>query len=58
MGSLEARDCTVTYRLGGRELAKAFVHRDLDGLHTELALEQRIATVTVSADAPAPKEPV
>lgn len=57
-GSLDARDCTVTYRLGGRELAKAFVHRDLDGLRTELALEQRMATVTVPSDAPAPKEPV
>jgi len=42
-GSLEARNCTVTYRLGGRELAKAFVHRDLEGLHTELEFEQRIA---------------
>ena len=42
-GSLEARNCTITYRLGGRELAKAFVHRDLDGLRTELEFEQRIA---------------
>lgn len=41
-GSLEARDCTVIYRLGGREIAKAFVSRDLDGLRTELAFEQRI----------------
>jgi NADPH-dependent 2,4-dienoyl-CoA reductase/sulfur reductase-like enzyme/nitrite reductase/ring-hydroxylating ferredoxin subunit len=39
-GSLEARDCTVTYRLAGRDLAKAFVHRDLEGLRTELAFEQ------------------
>lgn len=42
-GSLEARNCTITYRLDGRELAKAFVHRDLDGLRTELEFEQRIA---------------
>ena len=42
-GSLEARDCTITYRLGGRELAKAFVGRDLEGLRTELEFEQTIA---------------
>ena len=42
-GSLEARNCTITYRLDGRELAKAFVHRDLDGLRTELEFEQKIA---------------
>lgn len=54
-GSLEAKDCTLTYRFGGRELAKAFVHHDLDGLRTELALEQRMATVLDRADASAPK---
>ena len=43
VGSLEARDCTIIYRRDGRELAKAFVHRDLDGLRTELEFEQRIA---------------
>jgi NADPH-dependent 2,4-dienoyl-CoA reductase/sulfur reductase-like enzyme/nitrite reductase/ring-hydroxylating ferredoxin subunit len=42
-GSLEARDCAITYRLDRRELAKAVVHRDLEGLRTELELEQRIA---------------
>ena len=42
-GSLEARDCTITYRLGGQKRAMAVVHRDLDGLRTELELEQRIA---------------
>lgn len=46
-GSLEARDCTITYRLAGQELAKAFIHRDLAGLHTELAMEQRIAASPV-----------
>ena len=52
-GSLEARDCTITYRRAGRELAKAFVHHDLDGLRTELALEQRIAAAAETADSPA-----
>ena len=47
VGSLEARDCTIIYRRAGRELAKAFVHRDLDGLRTELEFEQRIAVAEV-----------
>jgi NADPH-dependent 2,4-dienoyl-CoA reductase/sulfur reductase-like enzyme/nitrite reductase/ring-hydroxylating ferredoxin subunit len=51
-GSLEDRNCTITYRLGGRELAKAFVHRDLDGLRTELGFERRIAATEI-----APTEP-
>ncbi len=42
-GSLDARDCTITYRLGGQKRAMAVVHRDLDGLRTELELERRIA---------------
>ena len=48
VGSLEARDCTIIYRRDGRELAKAFVHRDLDGLRAELELEQRIAAAEVA----------
>ena len=55
-GSLEARDCTITYRFAGREHAKAFVHRDLDGLRTELALEQRMASMPDRAAAPVTKE--
>jgi NADPH-dependent 2,4-dienoyl-CoA reductase/sulfur reductase-like enzyme/nitrite reductase/ring-hydroxylating ferredoxin subunit len=43
VGSLQARDCTIIYRRDGRELAKAFVHRDLDGLRAEMEFEQRIA---------------
>ena len=39
-GSLEARDCTITYSQGGRTLAMAVVHRDLDGLRAEVDLEQ------------------
>ena len=48
VGSLEARDCTIIYRRDGRELAKAFVHRDLEGLRTELEFEQRIAAGEVA----------
>ena len=34
-----ARDCTITYRRGGRTEAAAFVHRDLDALRAEVELE-------------------
>ena len=36
---LDTRDCTVTYHRGGKKLAAAFVHRDLDGRRAEAALE-------------------
>jgi len=42
-GSLERRDCTVTYRLGDRKLAVAVVHRDLEGLRAEVEFERMIA---------------
>jgi NADPH-dependent 2,4-dienoyl-CoA reductase/sulfur reductase-like enzyme/nitrite reductase/ring-hydroxylating ferredoxin subunit len=42
-GSIEARDCTVTYRAGGRDVAVAVIHRDRDGLCAELAFERAIA---------------
>jgi apoptosis-inducing factor 3 len=51
-GSLEDRNCTITYRLGGRELAKAFVGRDLDGLRTEIGFERRIAATEVRLTEP------
>ena len=44
-GSIAARDCTVSYHVEGRTLAAAFVHRDLDGLRTELAFERAMALV-------------
>jgi apoptosis-inducing factor 3 len=47
-GQLEARDCSITYRRGGRILAVATIHRDLDGLRAEVKLERAIAT----SDAP------
>ena len=42
-GDLEARDCRISYQQGGRTLAQAFVHRDLDGLKAERAFEQMLA---------------
>jgi len=54
VGSLEARDCTIIYRCDGRELAKAFVHRDLEGLRTELEFGQRIAAGEVALPGVAP----
>ena len=41
-GQLDAdrRDCTITYRRGGKKLAVAVVHRDLEGLRAELEFER------------------
>jgi apoptosis-inducing factor 3 len=38
-GSLEARDCAITYKRGGRTLALATVSRDLQNLQVEAAME-------------------
>ena len=38
----EKHDCTITYRRGGRKLAVALVHRDLEGLRAELEFESAI----------------
>jgi NADPH-dependent 2,4-dienoyl-CoA reductase/sulfur reductase-like enzyme/nitrite reductase/ring-hydroxylating ferredoxin subunit len=42
-GSIEARDCSVTYLREGRKLAVAVIHRDLEGLRTEVAFERSAA---------------
>jgi NADPH-dependent 2,4-dienoyl-CoA reductase/sulfur reductase-like enzyme/nitrite reductase/ring-hydroxylating ferredoxin subunit len=42
-GSLEQRDCSVTYRLGGQKVAVAIVQRDIPGLQAEVDFEQIIA---------------
>jgi NADPH-dependent 2,4-dienoyl-CoA reductase/sulfur reductase-like enzyme/nitrite reductase/ring-hydroxylating ferredoxin subunit len=43
-GSLNARDCAVTYRRGGRILAVASISRDLKSLEVERDLEQTKAS--------------
>ncbi len=42
-GSLESRNCTLTYRRDGRKLAVATVHRDLEGLRCEVEFEHALA---------------
>jgi NADPH-dependent 2,4-dienoyl-CoA reductase/sulfur reductase-like enzyme/nitrite reductase/ring-hydroxylating ferredoxin subunit len=42
-GRLDARDCTIAFRRGGRKLAVAVVHRDLEGLRAEVEFERAIA---------------
>jgi NADPH-dependent 2,4-dienoyl-CoA reductase/sulfur reductase-like enzyme/nitrite reductase/ring-hydroxylating ferredoxin subunit len=41
-GSIEARDCSLTYLRDGRKLAVAVIHRDLEGLRAEVELERSI----------------
>jgi NADPH-dependent 2,4-dienoyl-CoA reductase/sulfur reductase-like enzyme/nitrite reductase/ring-hydroxylating ferredoxin subunit len=43
-GDLRARDCTVSYRVGGRTLAVATIFRDLESLQAELAMERVMAS--------------
>jgi NADPH-dependent 2,4-dienoyl-CoA reductase/sulfur reductase-like enzyme len=42
-GRPEAKDCTVTYQLGGRKLAVLTIGRDRDSLAAEIELENAIA---------------
>ena len=41
-GSIEAKDCAVRFKRGGRTLAVATIYRDRQSLEAELALEQAI----------------
>ncbi len=43
-GSLEARDCMISYRRGGKTLAVATLGRDLASLQAEAAFERAIAS--------------
>jgi len=36
----QERDCAITYKLGERTVAAAFVHRDIEALRTEVELER------------------
>jgi NADPH-dependent 2,4-dienoyl-CoA reductase/sulfur reductase-like enzyme len=36
----QERDCAITYKLGERKVAAAFVHRDIEALRTEVELER------------------
>jgi len=45
-GSVAAKDCTVTYRQGGRKLAVLTISRDRDSLDAEIELEGMIAAGT------------
>ena len=47
-GQLDARDCTITYRRGGKKLAVAVVHRDLEGLRAEVEFERTIISARSS----------
>ncbi|MBI4514967.1 MAG: FAD-dependent oxidoreductase [Deltaproteobacteria bacterium] len=44
-GQLDAdtRNCAITYRRGGKKLAVAFVHRDMESLRAEVEFERTIA---------------
>ncbi len=42
-GDVGKRDCTITYRDGGKRLAVVTIQRDLEGLRAELEFERTIA---------------
>ncbi len=42
-GELDTRNCSITFRRGGRKLAVAVIHRDLAGLRAEVEFERTIA---------------
>jgi NADPH-dependent 2,4-dienoyl-CoA reductase/sulfur reductase-like enzyme/nitrite reductase/ring-hydroxylating ferredoxin subunit len=42
-GSIDERDCALTFLRDGRKQAVAVIHRDLEGLHAEVELERLAA---------------
>jgi NADPH-dependent 2,4-dienoyl-CoA reductase/sulfur reductase-like enzyme len=46
-GSIEARDCTISYLREGRAKAVAVIHRDHEGLLAEVAFEREIGRAGV-----------
>jgi NADPH-dependent 2,4-dienoyl-CoA reductase/sulfur reductase-like enzyme len=55
-GSIDERDCTISYRRAGKMLAVAVVHRDLEGLRAEVEFERSLAA-NASAERVAFPEP-
>ena len=45
-GQIEARNCAITYRQGGRKLAVATIGRNLDSLRAEVEFERAVNHVT------------
>ena len=41
-GNLDERNCSVTYKKGGRTLAIVTISRDLESLQAEAAMEAKI----------------
>jgi NADPH-dependent 2,4-dienoyl-CoA reductase/sulfur reductase-like enzyme len=41
-GQLEACNCTMTYRRGGKKLTVAIINRSLEGLHAEVEFEREM----------------
>jgi apoptosis-inducing factor 3 len=54
-GDLAARDCSLTYRKGGRKVAVAVIHRDRAGLLAELEFEATLARHRSTANGDAVK---
>lgn len=48
-GSLDERDCAISYWCAGKKLAVAVIHRDLEGLHAEVEFERAMRTKNASA---------
>jgi NADPH-dependent 2,4-dienoyl-CoA reductase/sulfur reductase-like enzyme len=42
-GDIAARDCLLRYKRGGRTLAVASIHRDVQSLEAELTMERQVA---------------
>jgi NADPH-dependent 2,4-dienoyl-CoA reductase/sulfur reductase-like enzyme len=50
-GSLDRKDCTITYRRADKKLAVAVVHRDLEGLRAEVEFERAMTRNSSSIEA-------
>jgi len=47
-GSLDQRDCTISYWRAGKKLAVAVVHRDLEGLRAEVEFERAMIAMNAN----------